>query len=261
LKPASFWHGISGRSLIVSSLALTVTLLRYLRLSLTVASILIVAEDLLRAQAVELRPHVEIVISVREQRLALIQNGAVVRRFPVSTSKFGLGDNFGSYKTPLGRLRVCGKLGHNLPQGAVFKGRSFSGEVLRVNARGRDPIVTRILWLEGAEPGNHNARNRGIYIHGTPQERSLGKATSFGCVRMRSRDVVQIFDAVPVGTPVTIIAKKLPRIPRAARVNTTIKKPTPEPVVAISEKPQRVQRWEPFNLTAWLGKNRSRTGT
>ena len=192
--------------------ALTLTLLRYLRFSLTLASMLIVSEGLLRAQTVELRPRVEIVISVTEQRLALIQNGVVVRRFPISTSKFGLGDNFGSYKTPLGRLRVCGKVGSNLPQGAVFKRRSFSGEVLPVNARGRDPIVTRILWLEGDEPGNQNARRRGIYIHGTPQERTLGKANSFGCVRMRSRDVVQVFDAVPVGTPVTISTKKLPRV-------------------------------------------------
>ena len=112
----------------------------------------------------------------------------------------------GSYKTPLGRLRVCGKLGDDLPKGAVFKHRNF---------RGRDPIVTRILWLEGAEPSNQNARNRCIYIHGTPQERSIGKATSYGCVRMRSRDVVEIFDAVPLGTPVTIITKKLPRIQKS----------------------------------------------
>jgi hypothetical protein len=172
----------------------------------------IMAQNFLDAQGAEARPHVEIMISVDEQRLALVEDGVVVRKFRVSTSKFGLGDNFGSYKTPLGRLRVCGKLGEDLPEGAVFKRRNFSGEVLSVNARGRDPIVTRILWLEGAEPCNQNARNRCIYIHGTPQERSIGKAISYGCVRMRSRDIVQIFDAVPVGTPVTIITKKLPRI-------------------------------------------------
>ncbi len=191
---------------------MTVTLLRHLRFFWALAFVLIVPESLLRAQTAEPPSRVEIVISVTEQRLALIQNGVVVRKFPISTSKFGLGDNFGSYKTPLGRLRVCGKVGGNLPQGAVFKRRSFSGEVLRVNARGRDPIVTRILWLDGDEPGNQNARRRGIYIHGTPEERTLGKATSFGCVRMRSRDVVQVFDAVPVGTPVTISTKKLPRV-------------------------------------------------
>ena len=201
--------------------------------SLTAILAFVVSQNFLSAQGAELRPHLEIVISVAEQRLALVEDGVVVRKFPVSTSKFGLGDNFGSYKTPLGRLRVCGKVGDNLPQGAVFKRRSFSGEVLPVNARGRDPIVTRILWLEGDEPLNQNARRRGIYIHGTPQERSLGKATSFGCVRMRSRDVVQVFDAVPVGTPVTISTKKLPR----------------------------VQGPESFTLMALLAHNHSRTGS
>lgn len=153
----------------------------------------------------------EIVISVAEQRLALVDGGVVIRKFPVSTSKFGLGDQFGSYRTPLGRLRVCVKLGYNLPEGAVIKRRNFSGEILAKNARGRDPIVTRILWLEGVEPCNKNARGRCIYIHGTPQESTIGKASSFGCVRMRSHDVVEVFNSVPIGTPVTIIPGKLPR--------------------------------------------------
>jgi L,D-transpeptidase catalytic domain len=192
-----------------------VNLFSSLRFSPTAILIFIMAQNFSDAQSAEARPHLEIMISVAEQRLALLKDGMVVRKFPVSTSKFGLGDNFGSYKTPLGRLRVYGKLGGDLPEGAVFKHRNFSGEVLRVNARGRDPIVTRILWLEGAEPRNDNARNRCIYIHGTPQERSIGKASSYGCVRMRSRDVVQIFDAVAVGTPVTIITKKLPRTQKA----------------------------------------------
>jgi L,D-transpeptidase catalytic domain len=192
--------------------ASTVNSFSSLRFPLAATLMFIMAQNFLDAQGAEARPHVEIMISVAEQRLALVEDGVVVRKFPVSTSKFGLGDNFGSYKTPLGRLRVCGKLGEDLPEGAVFKHRKFSGEVLPVNARGRDPIVTRILWLEGAEPCNQNARNRCIYIHGTPQERSIGKAISYGCVRMRSRDVVQVFHIVPVGTPVTIINKKLPRI-------------------------------------------------
>jgi hypothetical protein len=244
---------------------LTVILQRYLRFCLTVTSVLAVPEGILGGQTAESSARVEVVVSVREQRLALIRNGMVVRRFPVSTSKFGLGDNFGSYKTPLGRLRVCGKLGDNLPQGAVFKRRSFNGEVLPVNARGRDPIVTRILWLEGGESCNKNARSRGIYIHGTPQERSLGKATSYGCVRMRSRDVVQIFDAVPIGTQVTIINKKLPRVHGPERLSIASRKPPrvprPEPAVAITKKSPAIQKPEPFKLTAWLAHNHSRTGS
>jgi lipoprotein-anchoring transpeptidase ErfK/SrfK len=154
----------------------------------------------------------EVLVSVAEQRLALVEDGVIVKKFRISTSKFGLGDGLNSYKTPLGRLRICGKLGEDLPVGAVLKRRHFNGEVISRNARGRDPIVTRILWLEGIEPGNKNARTRCIYIHGTPQEQMIGTASSFGCVRMRSQDVIEVFDAVPIGTSVTIIRGKLPRI-------------------------------------------------
>ena len=157
-----------------------------------------------------------VVVSVAEQRLALVEDGVIIKKFPISTSKFGLGDGPNSYKTPLGRLRVCVKLGDDLPIGAVFKRRNFSGEVIPRNARGRDPIVTRILWLEGIEPSNKNARTRCIYIHGTPQERMIGTASSFGCVRMRSADVIEVFDAVPIGTTVTIIPGKLPRARNSA---------------------------------------------
>lgn len=184
--------------------------LPFLRLAFVVPLLLCALPTFLQAQSVD--PNLDIVISVAEQQLALVDGGTIVRKFPVSTSKFGLGDRFGSYKTPLGRLRVCVKLGDKLPEGAVFKRRNFNGEIIPKNARGRDPIVTRILWLEGVEPWNKNARSRCIYIHGTPQERSLGRASSFGCVRMRSHDVIEVFDAVPIGTAVTIIAGKLPRV-------------------------------------------------
>jgi L,D-transpeptidase catalytic domain len=192
--------------------SLTVNSLLLLRLAFTVA---LLALAIPPSNAQPISSNLEIIVSVAEQRLALVNGGIIVKKFPVSTSRFGLGDNFGSYKTPIGRLRVCLKLGNKLPEGAVFKRRNFSGEVLARNARARDPIVTRILWLEGVESCNKNARRRCIYIHGTPQERSLGKATSFGCVRMRSHDVVEVFDAVPVGTAVTIVAGKLPRVRNA----------------------------------------------
>ncbi len=193
--------------------SLTVDHLFLLRLTLAVA-LLGAFEPRLNAAAIDSR--LEVVVSVAEQRLALIEDGVIIKKFRISTSKFGLGDGLNSYKTPLGRLRVCVKLGDDLPVGAVFKRRHFSGEVIPKNARGRDPIVTRILWLEGIEPGNKNARTRCIYIHGTPQEQTLGTASSFGCVRMRSHDVVEVFDAVPIGTTVTIIAGKLPRIRNSA---------------------------------------------
>jgi len=149
----------------------------------------------------------EIIISVPDQRMNVIRDGATIATFPVSTSRFGLGDAPRSYRTPLGHFRISGKIGTNLPEGAVLKGRRFTGEVLKVNAPGRDPIVTRILQLEGLEAHNRRAQQRGIYIHGTPEERNLGRPVSFGCIRMRSQDVVALYRQVDVGTRVLISAQ------------------------------------------------------
>ena len=88
--------------------------------------------------------------------------------YPVSTSKFGLGDRPGSRFTPLGQLQIAEKIGDNAPSGAVFKSRRRTGEIVSANSPGRDPIVTRILWLRGRESQNANAFARDIYIHGTP---------------------------------------------------------------------------------------------
>lgn len=156
----------------------------------------------------------EVVVSVAEQEMALIHAGEVLARYPISTSKFGLGDARNSYRTPLGKMRICEKIGDNLAAGTVLKGRQATNEILPVNAPGRDPIVTRILWLEGLEEQNRNARGRAIYIHGTPEESRLGEPVSWGCIRMRSRDVMALYERVEVGTPVTIITQKLPKFPK-----------------------------------------------
>jgi lipoprotein-anchoring transpeptidase ErfK/SrfK len=145
-----------------------------------------------------------IVVSVPDQTLALINDGVVVARYPVSTSKFGLGDGSGTYATPLGAMAIASKIGANAPLGAVFKNRRMTGEVLAPNAPGRDPIVTRILWLRGLEKSNARAYGRNIYIHGTPEERFIGRPASYGCIRMRSKDVAQVFNAVGVGTKIDI---------------------------------------------------------
>ncbi len=151
----------------------------------------------------------ELVISVPDQRMALYQEGYRLRRYPVSTSRFGLGDAPGSYKTPVGTLRVAKKIGSRAEPGAVFKSRKRTGEVLPPNAPGRDPIVTRILWLEGTCSSTRNAFGRCIYIHGTPEERTLGRPTSYGCVRMASADIIDLFKRVPVGSPVVITTRQL----------------------------------------------------
>lgn len=146
-----------------------------------------------------------IVVSVTEQTLAIVDGGAVREKFPVSTSKFGLGDKLNSYATPLGALEIASKIGANAPLGAVFKGRKMTGEILKPNAAGRDPIVSRILWLRGLESGNARAYDRGIYIHGTPVESLIGKPASYGCIRMRSKDVARVFSSVRVGTKMAIL--------------------------------------------------------
>src|SRR5260370_14974026 len=146
-----------------------------------------------------------IVISARDQKLALLDRRTVLATYPVSTSKFGLGDRPGSRFTPLGQLQIAEKIGDNSPPGAVLKERRRTGEIVLANSPGRDPIVTRILWLRGLESQNANAFARDIYIHGTPEERLIGTRASYGCIRMRSTDVVQLYNIVGVGAAVTIV--------------------------------------------------------
>jgi lipoprotein-anchoring transpeptidase ErfK/SrfK len=157
--------------------------------------------------APDTRHHV--VVSIPEQRLALLDNGAVIATYPVSTSKFAIGDAPGSRGTPLGELEIAKKIGDAAPSGMVFKDRRPTGEILVPDAPGRDPIVTRILWLRGLEAQNANAYGRYIYIHGTPEERNIGTRASFGCIRMRSRDVIQLFDIVGPQARVTILNQPL----------------------------------------------------
>ncbi len=147
----------------------------------------------------------QIVVSTHEQKLAVLDRGNLLAIYPVSTSKFGLGDWRGSRFTPLGKLEIAKKVGDNAPPGAVFKDRQRTGEVVLANSPGRDPIVTRILWLRGLEARNANAFSRDIYIHGTPEEWRIGSPASYGCIRMRSSDIIQLYDIVGVGAGVTIV--------------------------------------------------------
>ncbi len=156
------------------------------------------------------RAHV-VRVSVADQRMALYKDGVEIRRFPVSTSKFGVGDIPGSNKTPLGCMEVAKKIGASAPLGMKFKSRQPTGEIVPVNAPGRDPIVTRILWLRGLERQNANAFSRMIYIHGTPEERKLGTPASYGCIRMRSKDIVQLFNMVGSGARVIVDSGHLPQ--------------------------------------------------
>src|SRR5450432_542681 len=169
--------------------------------------------DLFAGADVTIPPRV--IISVRDQKLMVVENGERVAVYPVSTSKFGLGDRWGSMATPLGWLQVAQKIGDHAPAGAVFHKRRFTGEILPPNAPGRDPIVTRIIWLRGLEPSNANAFNRCIYIHGTPEEKIIGRPASYGCVRMSSKDVAEVYAQVQIGALVRIIPDSLPKLPKS----------------------------------------------
>ncbi|GAA5123910.1 L,D-transpeptidase [Luteolibacter yonseiensis] len=147
----------------------------------------------------------KMIVSVRDQKMMLVRDGAPLKTYKISTSKFGIGDRPGSNCTPLGRLQVAKKIGANAPIGSVFKSRRQTGEVLKPNAPGRDPIVTRILWLSGTESRNQNAFRRTIYIHGTPEERRLGSPASYGCIRMGSNDVADLYNRIGTGADVFII--------------------------------------------------------
>ena len=138
-----------------------------------------------------------------QQTLHLLSNGVVVKSWPVSTSKFGLGSEPGSCKTPLGKFRICAKIGEGAPPWSVFKSRIPTGEIAGPGG-GEDGVLTRILWLEGLEDSNRNTRERYIYIHGTNQEDSIGQPASHGCIRLRNRDVLDLYSVVQEGAEVEI---------------------------------------------------------
>lgn len=145
-----------------------------------------------------------VAVTLGDQKLAVFQDGKVVRKYDVSTSKFGMGSRHGSNRTPLGVHAVSSKTGEGQPEGMVFKSCRPTGEVVAVDAAGRDPIVTRVIQLAGLEASNGSSHSRRIYIHGTPEERKIGRPASYGCIRMRSRDIVDLYQFVKRGTPVAI---------------------------------------------------------
>jgi hypothetical protein len=151
----------------------------------------------------------KVLVSVRDQKLLLVCDGKPVKTYRISTSKFGIGDRPGSNCTPLGHLEVAKKIGDHSPSGMVFKTRRPTGEVIQPNAPGRDPIVSRILWLRGKDRQTCNAFGRCIYIHGTAEEWRLGTPASYGCIRMGSHDVIDLFERLGEGAEVQVIRGSL----------------------------------------------------
>ena len=152
-------------------------------------------------------------ISIPEQRLAIVASGKEIQRYPVSTAKKGVGERRGSECTPVGWHSVRAKIGASLPLNSVFVGRRATGEIYTDDMTGRFPqrdwILTRILWLGGLEPGKNRYKEvdtcwRYIYIHGTPDESTIGFPVSHGCIRMKNDHVLDLFNRVEVGVKVYI---------------------------------------------------------
>ena len=144
-------------------------------------------------------------ISVRKQSLLLKLGQKKLGAYPISTSRFGLGAEEGSMKTPTGRFRIAEKIGDGMPLGTIFKNRRRVKATKKL-MRDKDLVMTRILWLDGLDPGNANTHGRFIYIHGTNHEESIGEPVSHGCIRMKSADLMELFELVEVDTPVAINA-------------------------------------------------------
>ena len=156
-----------------------------------------------------------IVVSLARQRLTLFDDaGQTMRVYPVSTALKGAGEQSGSFCTPRGKHLIRARIGAGLPPGSVLVARRPSGEIhspgLAASHPGRDWILTRILWLSGCEPGFNrlgevDTMRRFISIHGCPETETMGQPGSHGCIRMRNRDIIELFDLAPLYTPVEIV--------------------------------------------------------
>ena len=152
-------------------------------------------------------------ISIADQLLYGFSSGELLIRLPVSTALNGPGEINGSGCTPRGLHQIRAKIGAGLPQGAVLRGRRWTGEVwnaeLHAQFPGRDWILSRILWLSGCEPGQNrlgrvDSFRRYIYLHGTPDSEPMGVPLSHGCIRLRNTDALELFDLVPIHCAVRI---------------------------------------------------------
>ena len=148
-------------------------------------------------------------VSVSAQRLDMVgDDGRVTRSFPVSTAKNGTGSEPDSHKTPLGWHRICEKIGEHAGSGTHFIGRQPTGRIWKSTdpVEEKNLVLTRILWLDGEEDHNKTSKDRYIYIHGTNREDLIGTPASAGCVCLKNADVIELYDLIPVGTRVEIVA-------------------------------------------------------
>ncbi|MBP9821477.1 MAG: L,D-transpeptidase [Candidatus Pacebacteria bacterium] len=146
---------------------------------------------------------VSLKVSLLEQQLSVWDGKNILKLYPISTSQYGVGCENGSNKTPAGNFIISEKIGENAPTLTIFQGRRPI-DICKNEQTEDDLILSRILWLDGVDVENRNTKKRYIYIHGTNQENLIGSPASHGCVRMKNRDVVELFDLVNIGTKICI---------------------------------------------------------
>jgi len=155
-----------------------------------------------------------IYVSIKEQKLYHIKHDSVIQEYMISSSAYGIGSKVGSNKTPIGLHSIKKKYGENTPINGKMTGRVFHGNIATIyndeTKSKTDDVTSRILWLEGLEKGKNKGKgidsfNRYIYIHGTSEEGRLGKPASHGCIRMRNKEVIDLYKIVEVGTLVLIL--------------------------------------------------------
>ena len=153
-------------------------------------------------------------VSIENQKMYRIQSKNIIETYEISTSKYGIGNQMGSNKTPTGLHKINSKYGHKTPINGRMIGRVFYGQIAKIfsdtTTSKTDDITSRVLWLEGLENGinkgdNIDSYKRYIYIHGTSEEGRIGIPSSHGCVRMKNKDVIDLFNEVAIGTFVLIL--------------------------------------------------------
>ena len=161
-----------------------------------------------------------ILICIKEQKLILIQDNYKIAEYPISTSKFGIGNKIGSNMTPLGYHVVKEKIGDKVPKDSIYIDGEFTKEIATINylkSFKEDLITTRVIKLEGLQKGINqggdiDSYKRGIWIHGTPEECHIGSPASHGCIRMMNDDIISLFDSIEVGTPINIEIKIIKKV-------------------------------------------------
>ncbi len=161
-----------------------------------------------------------IVVKISEQKLFLYKNDKIFKTYSISSSKYGEGNEENSFKTPIGKHIICEKIGGNAKIGSIFISRKNKNEIAKINysyknlSDKKDIITSRILRLEGLEIGKNkgffndkliDTKKRYVYIHGTSEEFAIGKKVSKGCIRMKNKDIIKLFDSITNNINVNII--------------------------------------------------------